>query len=491
VKSGMPRQSLSRPLVSVHLSVSALDLSVLRPWLLVLALVAAAACHRVKPDAPTLAPEPAPAPEALPSLVSLPITYDFSAAVADLNAKVPDHMGDINSGWIEDPPGNRAKYKYEIWRNPFSLTVAPDSLQLATVIEYSAKGGYDPPVAPMVTGSCGVGEPRRRVAVGVTTTATLAPSWTLQSSTTLTRLEALNRCTVTIFNVDVTDKILGRARALLSGELGRVDTALAALDVRSPAAQAWAKLQEPLQLAPDAWLMVNPDEVHFSGIGGDGTTLRTVVGLRGAPRVVYGARPASTTAPLPSPGVPPAGLPGFNVTLVAAIPHEAASAEIRSTLRGRRLVRGKRHIEVTDARVYGVGSNVAVLEVAFKGSAKGRAFFTGHPAYDPATGRLSVADLEFDLETKNVLLKAADWLYHSDVRDVIRAQATWDARPAVQGAHDALQKALNADLGNGIALTGSVSAVTPVGVWVSPSEVWLLIRAEGTASVANTGGTRN
>jgi hypothetical protein len=449
---------------------------------LVLTTLVLTGCHDINPSAPSLTAVPLPPAQLEPSVVVMPVTYDFRGAVADLNAQVPTHAGNINSDWIEDPPGNRSKYKYEIWRRPFSLSVGTGMLRAATIIEYAAAGGYDAPILPIVTGSCGVNEPHRLVAVGTQTNVALTPAWQLQSSTSLAQLDAQNRCQLTFLNFDVTDKILDRTRGILSGNLGRLDTSIGALNLRAPVQRAWEQVRPPIQVAPRVWLQLNLDSVYFGGVAGSGTTLQTSVGTRGTPKIVYGDRPPDTATPLPSPGTPPANR-GFHVALEATLPHTTVSTDISARLRGKRFYKDRLYIEIVDASIYGIGSNEAVLQVGFKGSANGRVFLTGHPSYDASSGLLSVPDLDYDVSTKNLLVKVADWLEHDDARDFFRGYTRWNATDSVRQAQAQLQRALNTDLGHGLKLSGDVSAVTPIGVWVSPVETSIRLRADGALTL--------
>jgi hypothetical protein len=304
----------------------------------------------------------------------------------------------------------------------------------------------------------------------------------LSASTSISRLAALNRCQLTFLNFDVTDRIVERARGLLSGQLGRLDAAIRNVPLRDTVARGWSQLGAPIGLAPRTWLVLNPSLAFVSRVGGSGTTLQASVGLGGFPQIVYGDRPADSSVSLPARSDPPARQ-GFHIALEGVVSHAVASEELLKQLLGKRFYRGRNFIEVTGARVYGTGSDTAVVEIRFVGSAKGRVFFTGHPMYDNVTGVLSIPDLEFDVATKNVVLKLAEWLLHDDAREFVRQYARWNASAAVSQARRQLTAAINRELGPGLRLSGNLDAVTPLGVWVSPSEFSVRVRADGAVSL--------
>lgn len=57
------------------------------------------------------------------------------------------------------------------------------------------------------------------------------------------------------------------------------------------------------------------------------------------------------------------------------------------------------------------------------GSYKGRVFFTGKPVYNPEKRTLEIAEPEFDIKTRNALLKSANWLMHGMILKKISSYA--------------------------------------------------------------------
>jgi Domain of unknown function (DUF4403) len=85
------------------------------------------------------------------------------------------------------------------------------------------------------------------------------------------------------------------------------------------------------------------------------------------------------------------------------------------------------------------------VRVSFDGSAKGELYFVGTPQYDASTGRLGVSKLDFSLETRNLLLKTADWLLHSDIRAQIMDRLHLELLPLIENARQQVSNAMAYD----------------------------------------------
>jgi hypothetical protein len=61
--------------------------------------------------------------------------------------------------------------------------------------------------------------------------------------------------------------------------------------------------------------------------------------------------------------------------------------------------------------------------MGFSGTNSGIAYFTGKPFYDANKKMIEVRDIDFDVKTKSLLLKSADWLFNKRIiNEVTRCQ---------------------------------------------------------------------
>jgi hypothetical protein len=84
--------------------------------------------------------------------------------------------------------------------------------------------------------------------------------------------------------------------------------------------------------------------------------------------------------------------------------------------------------------------------------------------YDPETGDVSVPDLQFSVETSNLLLASASWTLEAPLDRLLRERARWPVDLAVAWAGDRLAEGLNRTLTPGVRLSGAVDIVRVVRV---------------------------
>jgi hypothetical protein len=117
------------------------------------------------------------------------------------------------------------------------------------------------------------------------------------------------------------------------------------------------------------------------------------------------------------------------------------------------------------------------------GDARGTLYFVGTPIYNPVAQTVVVPDLDFSVESRNVLGRSADWLLHDELRDRIRQAAHFAVGDRVTEIRGKVNTAMNRDLGKAVRLSGHVESLRPVGVVVTQTAIATLVEADGRAKV--------
>jgi hypothetical protein len=192
-------------------------------------------------------------------------------------------------------------------------------------------------------------------------------------------------------------------------------------------------------------------------------TLVTALGFSASPIVVTGKRPTVMLTSLP-PLNPAAVGNGLHILMEGVIGYDLATDLLEKHIVGKTFERGGQKLEISQARLFGIGSEKVALELRFKGNVKGRIFLVGTPRYDPGTNELYVPDLDYDAGTNALLVRGLEWVKHNDVRDFIRANARWSVGNVMQTAKEQLAKGLNRELAKGVLLAADVNQVQGLSV---------------------------
>lgn len=280
--------------------------------------------------------------------------------------------------------------------------------------------------------------------------------------------------------------IEGMIQGLLKGQAPAVDADVVNnVYVRLAIGKAWDALQSPIRLNYKLSLLLNPQTVRVSPPNTKADTMTVVVGVVARPKLIAGETPPQTSA-LPMPDISmaptlPAG--GFHLAVDNELSFDFISDELTKKLEGKEYPVGGNTIIIQKVRVYGSG-DALILEVRVKGTADGAIYLIGKPVYDEATRTVSIQNLDYTVETKHVLVKTADWLLHSRVRDGLAEKATWYVGDKIDAAKDMLSDALNRKLNQYASITGKIRNVRAVAVGATNTSLKAVLIADGVVSVS-------
>lgn len=278
--------------------------------------------------------------------------------------------------------------------------------------------------------------------------------------------------------------IAEKIRGFLQKQATRKDNnPLQNLYVRQIAGRAWDALQSPVKLTDDLFLQINPTAATISPLSGPSDTISVVVGLVAKPKLVARPVPPAPAQPLTTltlAAVPPEK--GFHIALESELSFEYLGSELTKKMGGRVYPAKGEAIVIENVTLYGSGSAV-VVAVRVKGAVRGTIYLTGTPVYDEAARSFAVQNLEYTVETKQVLVKAADWLLHSRLKDGLAERTTWPVGDRIDAAKDLLASALNRKLNQHVSISGSIGALRPVSVGITKSSIKAVLVADGTVEL--------
>ena len=428
-----------------------------------------------------------------PSTVQVPLAVSLSFIKGQLEAAVPRSLSappyneQINGG-ADNCDGGGVSFGYGISRSPIAVSASANTIGLSFGAEYWVEARARPKLlfvcGPLAGASCGVGEePRRTANLSVAVPISMSPDWKLSAAGARAASVPTNRCIVTIFQKDVTDQVMAAFQQRLQQQANGLNEKLQQIGVRTRVESAWQALLQPISIAPQTWLTVNPAAFSVSALAGQGDSIGITLGMSANPIVSVGARPQAAQRALPDVAPVLAGN-GFHL----AVPVIAQTMELTKQLRSALKIddggiryppTGRFYVQPDAAELWAYGTR-AVVRIRFKGSAKGTLYLTGTPTWDGATNTLSVPDLDYTLETKNLLARLASWAEGDRFRNDLRNRLRLNLAPQIDQARALAQQALNRNLGV-VQLSGSVTALRVPAIYVHPgdSSVRVLAVADG------------
>jgi len=184
------------------------------------------------------------------------------------------------------------------------------------------------------------------------------------------------------------------------------------LALRSHVQSLW-NLGEEIFLVDDStntWLRLNPHAVYFSPVRCDAAVIHLTLGVESFVETFIGSKPTNfLKTKLPDLILSQGTNRKISLNAIAHLSFEEATRLAKLSSLGLSFGDKKRKAIITDISVRGKEEFVLV-DVKLEGKWNGLLQISGKPEYSSASNELRFSNLEFDLKSRNLLLKAAKWL---------------------------------------------------------------------------------
>jgi hypothetical protein len=424
------------------------------------------------------------------SQIDIPITINLKPlyAVAEKNTQRVYTSPNWPVDWVTE--GCDTRYRYAFKRGPMTIQAQGNTVQLGFTGTYAVQGsqracisgtGVTPWTPPC---SCGLGEELRRVNIGFKASLAMRPNYMLIAAIEKLDPVAVDKCEVCFWKQDITQKVLDAVKLQLEDTRRYLQDSLNKTSLRPQMQQAWDRLNNGYQLYQQAWLYLNPEKIRISHFYASNDTLYLSAGLAARPLISFEPRNAPRTmVPDISSQLPRSG---FNIYLDAALNYDSLSTMLSTTMKGKRFdFEGggifKKHAIIEACELYGAGSDQLVVKVDFSGSDKGTIYLTGKPVLDVATNTLEIKNLDYDLRTRDVLLKTAKWLFDRRIVNELNKHAKFELGAYLDSFKTTINQQLNREVTKGIYSSGSISSLQVTGIY--PLQDKLVVRCSSSGTL--------
>ena len=395
-------------------------------------------------------------PVAPVSIIEIPVRLSLEPLIDAAEKALPTQAGN----WRSWKDWHGIKSQYRAWRGPLGITVSGDVLTVQAHIRYWIRARKKLLGAVNLKGNCGINEPPRQALIGMQVRLGWGPDWTLRPEFHILPTRFLDRCEMTIANIDVTPLIEKEFRKQMQNSLRAALRKLAPgmHAIQQQAQRTWSLLQEPVALGQDNWLMLRPAGVALSRIAGRGEYIDTQLAISLQPELVAGSGPAGKPVPLPPLGHYYPRSAGLHLHLGVNLDFATLNQRLSDTLAGQSFVIKGQQAGIKKFDLAGSGQEISA-RMELTGEIAGTAELRARLAYDAQDRKLTLQDLTFDYAAEDFTMGLLAKALHEPIRQALESAAN-------QALAQHLDR-LNERLGT------VLKKITPAGVTLDMSDLQL------------------
>ncbi len=259
------------------------------------------------------------------------------------------------------------------------------------------------------------------------------------------------------------------------------------LDLKKNIQETWNTMQKPILMSPDykMWVKLTPKNMTMSPLVTDGNDIKSTISLETISDVSMGTKPFfRENSVLPPYMVAPAtNLDSFSINLLTDIPYSEAEVIGQKIMVGQKFEQNGKNVTVEDLHIYGQGEKM-VINTKLSGSLNGNIFLTGKPFFNPVTSSIEMKDVDFELESKNFLMKSAAWLFHRGIAKKMQNAIKIPVGDKMKEMQNLVQEKLkNYQFTNNIVMKGNLDHVSIDDIHLTPGSIRVVINSIGKLSL--------
>ncbi len=419
--------------------------------------------------------------------INIPIQVNLKPiyTLAEKNVDTVFNSPDWPDGWVQD--GCDTRYKYTFRRSSLQMKTSGAALILGFTGYYKIIGSTrvcvnGTALSPWTPACrCGYDEGERKVNVSFQNSVSITPD--LKAKLSIKRLEPqpIDKCTVCFWGQDITSDVIKGLKEQLDAAKTDMEKSFGSYDLRPKFQQMWDQLNKVYNLYGLGWLQINPSKIRINNLSARNDSLSINIGLSARPVVSFEKSQEHLTI---VPNISDFSYrQGFNIFLDAILNYDSLSNIVSSQLKDKRFdLTSTKYIIIKNCTIYGMDNENLIIKVNFEGSEKGLFYLTGKPSYDINSKTIELKDLDFDIRSKNMLLKTAEWLFNRRIINELKKNTRFDLTSYINSAIITINQQLNKEWIKGIQSSGKMEELKIINIY--PLREHLIVRSNCSGNLA-------
>lgn len=287
-------------------------------------------------------------------------------------------------------------------------------------------------------------------------------------------------------NIPVTYLINPAITVFKSDVARKVDDAVAqTVNIKSYVVDALDKLANPMQVNQEynTWFSIQAQELYSTRVVVANKKIKIGLGAKSYFETVVGQKPEkNNTKNIPLTSVDKIQ-DQFKATVAAYATYSYAANEVQKNFAGQKFESGKRYVSITKIEMWGKDGKM-IVAAGMTGSVNGTFYLVGVPVYNAAKKEVILDQVDFVLDSKNKLAKAADWLAHGTIVKKIAENCRFSIAEQLSEGEKAMKSYLNNyQVVKGVLVNGNLTNLSPDKIVLTPNAIVAMVTANGKVNI--------
>ena len=382
-------------------------------------------------------------------------------------------------------------YKYRFVPGGFTFNCVNNQVQVKLSGTYQVAGekcicAFGKQTSPWMGGNCGFGkEPMRKTDIFINSVLQFQPNYTVHTRTVAQKASALEKCTVSVFNLDITQQVMDSIKSSTNIFCYSMDSIVNGLDFSSTTRMLAERINKKIPLDKYGYLKINPSAVKMGKMNSNKDTLQAMLGIYCYPELHSDSTnnyTASFLPPLQNEELPP----GITVYTNAKYDYPFISSVINQLIKDTSFEVEGRKVIIKNVSLSGAENGKVEILVDFDGDKKGSLYLTGTPALDTAHQLIVIPDLDYSLKSSDFVLNLGKTFFSGKILRALREKASISITDLVEQNRKNIDAQLNKKIMEGVFTTGSFKDIRILSLLVGKDVLQAQTCARAAAAILIT-----
>jgi len=337
--------------------------------------------------------------------------------------------------------------------------------------------------SPWIGGSCGFGkEPMRKTDIYINSVLQFQPNYTVHTKTFAQKATALEKCTVSMFNLDITQQIMDSIKSSTNAFCYSMDSVVNGLDFSSTTKALAERINKKIPLDKYGYLKINPSAVKMGKMNSVKDTLQANLGIYCFPELHSDSTNNYTASFLP-PLQNAAVIPGITVYTNARYDYPFINSIINQTVKDTSFEVEGRKVIIKNVQLHGAENGKVEILVDFEGDKKGSLYLVGTPQLDTANQVIIIPDLDYSLKSNDFILTIGKTFFSNKILRTLREKATISIAGLVEQNRRSIDAQLNKPIMEGVNAAGTLTDIRVLSLVVGKDALQAQTCTRASASI--------